>query len=321
MHRVLITGAGGFAGSYLAEFLRTTEGGACEVWGVDRGGPRPGAGLPADRSLVADLRDPDAVRAVVRQVRPERIFHLAGQAFVGESWADPWGTLETNLRAQVNVFESVLAEGLQPRLLVLGSMEEYGPVPAEAQPVKETQPLLPDSPYGVSKVGQDLLGRQYARSRGLHVVRVRPFNHIGPRQAARFVAPAFASQIAAIEAGRQEPVLRVGNLAVRRDFTDVRDMVRAYALALEHGEPGEVYNLGAGRSRSIRELLEVLLGLAARPVRVEADPARLRPSDAADMVCDAGKFRARTGWEPRIPFEQTLSDLLEYERQRLGRAA
>jgi GDP-4-dehydro-6-deoxy-D-mannose reductase len=313
--RVLITGAGGFAGSHLAEHLRAQPG--LEVWGVDRGGTREADYLPTHQALVADLRDPAEARAVVRAVRPERIFHLAGQAFVGESWADPWATLETNLRAQVNLCEAVLAEGLRPRLLVLGSNEEYGRVQPQELPIREAQPLRPDSPYGVSKVGQDLLGLQYFLSRGLPVVRVRPFNHIGPRQNPKFVAPAFASQIAAIEAGRQPPVLKVGNLSARRDFTDVRDMVRAYALALEHGEPGEVYNLGSGRSRSIRELLDRLLDFSTCPITVETDPARLRPSDVADVVCDAAAFRARAGWEPRIPFEQSLRDLLDYERQKL----
>ncbi|MBL8056675.1 MAG: GDP-mannose 4,6-dehydratase [Anaerolineales bacterium] len=314
--RILITGAGGFAGSHLAEYLRAQP--AADVWGVDRGGTREADYLPPQHALVADLRDPAETRAVIRTVQPERIFHLAGQAFVGDSWADPWATLETNLRAQVNLCEAVLAEGLRPRILALGSMEEYGRVAAADLPIRETQPLRPDSPYGVSKVGQDLLGLQYFLSRGLPVVRVRPFNHIGPRQNPKFVAPAFASQIAAIEAGRQPPVLRVGNLSARRDFTDVRDMVRAYGLALEHGEPGEVYNLGSGRSRSIQELLDVLLGLAACPITVEVDQARLRPSDLPDVVCDGTAFRARTGWEPRLPFEQSLRDLLDYERSRLA---
>ncbi len=152
--RVLITGAGGFAGGHLAEYLRSPAGGGGDVWGVDRGGSREGEYLAAGRALTADLRDPEAVRAVIRQARPDRVYHLAGQAFVGDSWADPWATLETNLRAQINVCEALLAEGLAPRVLVLGSMEEYGRVAPEDLPIKETQPLRPDSPYGVSKVGR-----------------------------------------------------------------------------------------------------------------------------------------------------------------------
>jgi GDP-4-dehydro-6-deoxy-D-mannose reductase len=316
--RVLITGVGGFAGSHLADYLLTLPDSETEVWGCDLSG-RPRPYHPAElKLLAADLRDPEAARAVVQQAQPERIFHLAGQAFVGDSWADPWPTLETNLRSQLNLFEAVLAAGLEPRILVLGSAEEYGRVASEDLPVRETSPLRPDSPYAVSKVGQDLLGLQYYLSHRLPIVRVRPFNHIGPRQNHKFVAPAFAMQIAAIEAGLQPPVIRVGNLGTRRDFTDVRDMVRAYALALEYGDPGEVYNLGTGRSRSIRELLDTLLRLSRAEITVEIDPARLRPADVAEMVCDASRFCARTAWAPRIPFEQTLRDLLDYERAWVG---
>jgi GDP-4-dehydro-6-deoxy-D-mannose reductase len=312
--RILITGVGGFAGSHLADHLLAAPDPTLEVWGCDLSGRRRPYHPNGLRTLAADLRDPAGTRALVEQIQPERIFHLAGQAYVGESWANPWATLETNLRSQVNLLEAVLAARLEARILVLGSAEEYGRVAPEDLPIRENCPLRPDSPYAVSKVAQDLLGLQYHLSRNLPVIRVRPFNHIGPRQNRRFVAPAFASQIAAIEAGRQPPILRVGNLAARRDFTDVRDMARAYALALEQGQPGDVYNLGAGRSWSIRELLETLLQFSTAAVTIETDPARLRPSDVPEMRCDASKFRALTGWTPRIPFEQSLRDLLDHER-------
>lgn len=312
--RHLITGVGGFAGSHLADALLASPDPDSEVWGCDLSGPSRPYHPTRLKVLAADLRRPEAARAVIERARPDRIFHLAAQAFVGDSWADPWPTLETNLRSQVNLFEAVLAARMEPRILVLGSAEEYGRVAPEDLPIRETCPLQPDSPYAVSKVGQDLLGLQYHLSHRLPVVRVRPFNHIGPRQRRKFVAPAFASQIAAIEAGRQPPVLRVGNLAARRDFTDVRDMVRAYVLALERGEPGEVYNIGSGRLQSIQSLLDALLSLSKTDIVVEADPARLRPSDVPEMACDASRFRARTNWEPRISFEQSLRDLLDYER-------
>jgi GDP-4-dehydro-6-deoxy-D-mannose reductase len=268
--------------------------------------------------LSADLRDPQATRDVIQQVRPDRVYHLAGQAFVGESWANPWDTLETNLRGQVNLLEAVREARLETRILIVGSAEEYGRISPADLPLRESSPLRPDNPYSVSKVGQDLLGLQYYLSHQLHTIRVRPFNHIGPRQSRKFVAPAFASQIAAIEAGHQPPVIRVGNLEARRDFTDVRDMMRAYWLALEHGVPGEVYNIGSGRSRSVRELLEILLSLSTCPITVEAESARLRPSDVPEMVCDATKFRDCTGWVPVIPFEKSLRDLLDYERSALA---
>lgn len=315
--KILITGSGGFAGGHLAEYLLSEFGDQVQVWGCERGRTRRSAAPAGLTTLYADLLDAEAARAVIAQVRPDRIYHLAGQAIVGESWTRPWETYEINLRTQLNLFEAVLAEGLKPRILTLGSMEEYGRVAASDLPICETHPFRPDSPYGVSKVAQDLMGQQYFLSRQLPVVRVRPFNHIGPRQSNRFVAAAFASQIAAIEAGRQPPVMYVGNLAARRDFTDVRDMVRAYVLALERGEPGDVYNIGSGRSHSIRELLDFLLARATCPIRVEMDPARLRPADTPDIICDSSKFRALTGWAPRLAFEQSLSDLLDYERQQV----
>jgi GDP-4-dehydro-6-deoxy-D-mannose reductase len=304
----------GFAGSHLADYLASLPEADSEVWGCDLTGRRQPYHPQRLNLLATDLCRPEDVRALVEHVRPDRIYHLAGQAFVGDSWASPWATIETNLRSQVNVLEAVLAARLTPRLLVVGSAEEYGRVPPEALPVNEACPLRPDSPYSVSKVGQDYLGLQYFLSYQLPIVRVRPFNHIGPRQNPKFVAPAFASQIAAIEAGRQPPVLRVGNLTARRDFTDVRDMVRAYVLALDHGEPGEVYNLGSGRSRTVQELLDRLLSFSNVKIEVVPDSGRLRPVDVPELVCDAGKFRARSGWEPSLRFEQSLRDLLDYER-------
>ena len=312
--RSLITGAGGFAGSHLADCLLSSASGSDEVWGSDLSGRRRPYHPAALQMVAADLRDPAAAARLIEQTRPDRIYHLAGQAFVGDSWSSPWETIETNMRAQVNLLEAVAASGLRPRTLVVGSADVYGRVPDNCLPIAEDCPLQPDSPYAVSKVGQDMLGVQYFLSHNLDVVRVRPFNHIGPRQNRRFVAPAFASQIAAIEAGRQAPVLKVGNLSARRDFTDVRDMVGAYVLALEQGEAGSVYNIGSGHSRSIQELLNLLLGLARRSIKVELDTGRLRPVDVAELVCDASRFQARTQWAPRIPFEQSLNDLLDYER-------
>jgi GDP-4-dehydro-6-deoxy-D-mannose reductase len=314
--RLLITGVGGFAGSHLAEALLSASPEA-EVWGCDLTPQRRPYHPAALHLLGADLRDPVAVQAMVQACLPDRIYHLAGQAFAGDSWSSPWQTLETNLRGQVNLLEAVLAGPSRPRILVVSSSEVYGRAGGAGQPISETFPLCPDTPYGVSKAAQDLLAQQYYLSRHLAIVRVRPFNHIGPRQNRRFVAPAFASQVAAIEAGRQPPVVQVGNLSARRDMTDVRDMVQAYRLALELGQSGEVYNLGSGCSHSMQDLLTVLLSYSKVPIAVEADPARFRPVDLPDAVCDASKFRAATEWAPRIPFEQSLQELLEYERSRV----
>lgn len=312
----LVTGGSGFAGTYLVEFLRTRP--DLTVWTCDRTGPSPLLGpSAAARHIRIDLLNPADARQLMAEVRPDYVYHLAGQAFVGQSWSDPWGTMEINVRAQLNLLEAALAERLNPRFLAVGSMEEYGRVAPGDLPIRETQALRPDSPYGVSKVTQDMLGLQYFLSRGLPVIRVRPFNHIGPRQTRRFVAPAFASQIAAIEVGKQPPVMKVGNLSASRDFTDVRDVVRAYVLALEHGEPGEVYNIGSGASHSIRSLLDRLLSLSTVNISIETDTTRLRPADVPDVVCDASRLRAATGWQPRVTFDQSLSDLLDYERMQV----
>jgi GDP-4-dehydro-6-deoxy-D-mannose reductase len=313
--RALITGVGGFAGSHLADYLlKNTD------WQIT------GCILPGwkcahlDRRITClelDLCDREATRAVLDQYAPNVIFHLAAQAFVPVSWDDPWSTLENNIRAQTNILDALVRLGARPRVLVIGSNEEYGLVRESDLPLREQAPLRPNSPYAVSKIAQDYLGLQYFLSHQIPCVRVRPFNHIGPRQAEVFVASAFARQVALIEAGQQEPVIYVGNLNAQRDFTDVRDMVRAYYLAITRGQPGEVYNIGSGRPRSVQTLLDILLSLSAAAIRVESDPNRMRPSDTPIVYCDAGKLRAATGWEPNIPFEQTLRDVLDDWRGRV----
>jgi GDP-4-dehydro-6-deoxy-D-mannose reductase len=206
-----------------------------------------------------------------------------------------------------------------PVIQIAGSSEEYGLVLPDEVPIKETNPLRPLSPYAVSKVAQDLLAYQYHQSYGLKTVRTRGFNHTGPRRGDVFVTSNFAKQIASIEAGLQEPVIRVGNLESVRDFTDVRDTVRAYWLAVEKGRPGEVYNIASGREITIRQLLDNLVALSRTQVEVEVDPERLRPSDVEVLIGDASKFHADTGWEPTIPLEQTLEDLLDFWRERVGK--
>lgn len=314
--RALITGISGFAGSFLAEYLIAQ--GSFEIWGVGLGGVENLSAL-GDRVVYSslDLADSSTTARVVEQAAPDLIFHLAAQAFVPVSWQDPWTTIENNIRGQVNLLHAVTLQKIKPRILVVGSNEEYGRVDPQDLPITEQTPLRPDSPYGVSKIAQDFMGLQYFLSDNLYAVRVRPFNHIGPRQNDRFVAASFAKQIAEIEAGTRRGVMYVGNLEARRDFTDVRDMVRAYTLALEYGKPGEVYNIGSGRSRSIRELLEMLLSMTSAQIRVEQDSARSRPSDTPVTVCDADKFKRQTGWEPQISFEQTLRDTLDYWRDKV----
>ena len=319
--RVLITGITGFAGSHLADYI-LAEHTEVEIFGIQRWRSRTEniehlAGKIELRE--ADLRDYTSIHRVLDEVRPDAIFHLAAQSFVPTSWRAPAETLSTNIIGQTYIFEAVRALQLDPTIQIAGSSEEYGLVLPDEVPIKETNPLRPLSPYAVSKVAQDLLAYQYFESYGLKTVRTRGFNHTGPRRGEVFVTSNFAKQIASIEAELQEPVIRVGNLESVRDFTDVRDTVRAYWLAVEKGRPGEVYNIASGREITIRQLLDKLVELSRTRVEVEIDPDRLRPSDVEVLIGDASKFHADTGWEPTIPLEQTLEDLLDFWRQRVGK--
>ncbi len=319
MTKVLITGVTGFAGSHLADLL--LERGGYEVFGLKRWRSRMDTvgHLEGRITLVdGDITDAKRMRDVIGGIRPEFIFHLAAQSFVPASWESPDATLTNNIRGQLNIFEAVLQHELECRIQIAGSSEEYGLVMAEEMPVVEDNPLRPLSPYAVSKVAQDMLAWQYFRSYGLDVVRTRGFNHTGPRRGEVFVVSDFARQIALIEAGRREPVIRTGNLDARRDFTDVRDMVRGYLLALEKGEAGDVYNICFGKDIRIGDMLERLLTLSAAKISLEQDPARMRPSDVPVLLGSAAKFRSVTGWEPEIPFDRTLADTLDYWRARVA---
>ena len=315
MRRVLVTGVTGFAGSHLVDFL--LERGDCELFGIQRWRSRTeNIEHFASRItlLECDLRDATNTFEIIAKVKPDWIFHLAAQSFVPTSWVAPTESLTTNVLAQVNIFEAVRRLGLKTRIQLACSSEEYGMVYPDEVPIKETNPLRPLSPYAVSKVAQDMLGYQYWMSWKVDSVRTRGFNHEGPRRGPVFVASDFAKQIADIEMGKKAPVLHVGNLEAKRDFTDVRDMVRAYVLALEKCEPGEVYNICSGKAWTIQALLDHLLGLTKVKIDVKEDPARLRPSDVPILLGDNSKFVKATGWQPTIPFEQTLADMLEYWR-------
>jgi GDP-4-dehydro-6-deoxy-D-mannose reductase len=265
----------------------------------------------------ADLSDYGRVRELCARIRPDHVFHLAAQASVERAWLDPAATLVNNIVAQLNLLRAIAELRLEPRILIVGSADEYGAVREEDLPIDEETPLRPINPYAVSKIAQDYLGYQYYLSHGLQVVRVRPFGHIGPRQGPGFVVADFARQIARIEAGLQEPVMRVGNLSAQRDLTDVGDMVRGYYLALAKGKAGEVYNLGSGRAYAIGEILDKLLGMSRVVVRVEIDASRLRPSDIPILVCDSRRFREDTGWRPERDISDTLREVLDYWRKRV----
>jgi GDP-4-dehydro-6-deoxy-D-mannose reductase len=312
--RVLVTGAGGFVGGHLRPLLLAQPG-----WSVAALGRRPPAPLgPGEQTYGVDLLDAAATTRLLAAVRPLAIVHLAAQSSVGVSLRDPAGTLLTNQLALLHLLEGCRATGLDPLIIVAGSGEEYGDSGRDGRPLTEAAPPRPVSPYAVSKVAQEMLGLQYGLAYGLRVVRLRLFNHIGPGQRAEFAIPSFARQIARIERGRQAPVLSVGNLAARRDFLDVRDVARAYLLAILRGRPGAVYNLGSGRAYAIEEILGMLLDGARRAIRVEVDPARWRPADIPVLTADASAFRAATGWSPSIPLDRTVADILEDWRRRVA---
>jgi GDP-4-dehydro-6-deoxy-D-mannose reductase len=314
--RALVTGVAGFAGRYLARHLLSQ---GDTVYGLVRKGRRF---LDADLSarvplLEADMLHRDEVRAALRAAAPDVVYHLAAQASVAVSMGDPVSTFENNVTGQAQIFEAILAEGALPRVLVVGSNEEYGPVPPEAIPIVEDTPFCPVSPYAVSKVAQDLMAAQYWVTRKLPTVRVRPFTHTGPEHDDRFVTPSFARQIAEIEFGQRAPVVKVGFIDGVRDFSDVRDMVIGYRRAALEGELGDVYNLGSGRGTSVRALLEGLLAKTSAKIQIEVDPTLIRPSEPSAQYADCSKFARLTGWSTQIPLDQTLQDTLDYWRQRV----
>ncbi|WP_248927697.1 GDP-mannose 4,6-dehydratase [Paenibacillus hamazuiensis] len=315
--KALITGISGFVGSHLAEFLLSRQ---VDVVGTIRQRSRMNhiSHLQGRIRLVeCELRDPFSVESLIGAEKPDLIFHLAAQSFVPTSWNSPIDTIHNNVAGQLNIFEAVRRYGVSCKIQIACSSEEYGHVEPHEVPIKETNPLRPLSPYGVSKCAQDFLAYQYHKSYGLHIVTTRTFNHTGPRRGENFVTSNFAKQIAEIEAGKKPPVLYVGNLDAKRDFTDVRDVVKAYWMALEKGVAGEVYNIASGRCCTIREMLEQLLGLSSVQIEIKEDPARLRPSDVEILLGDYTKFHNQTGWKPEIPFSQTLKDLLDYWRAQM----
>ncbi len=317
--KALITGITGFAGSHLAEYLLAL--GNYEVIGTWRHrSPMENLTREVQSSVTlveCELRDTVAVENTIRDIRPDYVFHLAAQSFVPTSWVSPIDTIQNNIISQLNIFEAVRSLGLETVIQLACSSEEYGHVNPEEVPITEDNPLRPLSPYAVSKVAQDLMGYQYNKSYGLRTIRTRAFNHTGPRRGEVFVTSNFAQQVARIEKGLQAPVLRVGNLDAKRDFTDVRDTVRAYVALSLKGEPGEVYNIATNSSIPIRGMLDMLISMSKSEITVETDPARLRPSDVPILQGDYSRLAAATGWTPEVPFEKTMSDLLNYWRERV----
>ena len=313
--RVLITGATGFVGSHLASHLHTMHPDAT-IYGTKLFDTEKSNEHIATTFQI-DLKDYKRVRDMLLECQPDTIYHLAAQAFVPRSFEDPWETLENNIRSQLNLIQACLELDIRPRMLIISSAEIYGAVNATQMPITTNTPMRPTSPYSVSKVTQDMLGLQYFLSHDMPIMRARAFNHIGPGQNARFVAPAFATQIAKIEVNQQEPFIYVGNIEAQRDFTDVRDIVRAYQLITEQGQPGQAYNIASGKAYSIQYLLDTLLSYSDIEIEIRVDETRLRPVDVPIILGDYSQLNQDTGWQPTISFEGTLKDVLEDCRQRI----
>lgn len=303
MKKALITGSQGFVGHYLRQEL---ENNGYEVTGLD---------LQAGEGVVAaDLLNAEQVREAVAQVNPDAVFHLAGQASVAKSWSIPQKTVEINVIAAINLMEAVRTVDPACRMVMVGSSDQYGNLGTAGRKVTEDLATNPQTPYAVSKMAQEEMARVYARAYGMNICMTRSFNHGGAGQRKGFLIPDFASGIVAVERG-ESPCLRVGNLTARRDFTHVRDIVRAYRLIAEKGHSGEVYNVGSGITYSAQEILDKLCALANCPIPVEQDPAKMRPSDTPVICCDHTKLTRDTGWEPEIPMDTILCDVMQEWRR------
>jgi GDP-4-dehydro-6-deoxy-D-mannose reductase len=320
--KILITGISGFVGSHLAEYCLTMP--EVEVYGTILSHHLGDEMMRIDRIkdkiklFECNLTNRIAVERVLQEVKPDKIFHLAAQSFVRVSWDGPEDTIFNNIMSELNIFESCRNLGINPVIQIAGSSEEYGLVLENEIPIKETNQLKPLSPYAVSKIGQEMLGYQYCKSYGLKIILTRAFNHEGPGRGEQFVTSTFAKQIAQIEKGKQEPIVKVGNLQAQRDYTDVRDMICAYWLATEKCEFGKPYNICSGKVWKIEKVLDFLLSLSAvKNIKVEQDAERMRPSDVQILQGDYSEFKRATGWEPKIPFEKTLEDMLNYWRERV----
>jgi GDP-4-dehydro-6-deoxy-D-mannose reductase len=302
---ILLTGAAGFAGSHLLDLLRR-DGRPIVAWHKPDGPPPARDGVTWE---AVDLLDAETVRRSIARIQPGMVYHCAGAAHVGRSWDDTTSTLSVNVRATHHLLDALERTGVAARVLIPSSALVYAPAD---RALVEDDLLQPASPYGVSKLAQEMLGWRGAN--GVRAGVARAFNHVGPRQDPLFVASGFARRIADIEQGRWEPQISVGNLDARRDLTDVRDTVRAYKLILEHGEPGRPYNVCTGRAVVIRDLLDMLIARARVPVTVTVDPKRYRPNDAPLLLGDPSRLQRELGWQPEIPLEQSLDDLLAYWR-------
>lgn len=312
MTRILLVGGGGFVGGYIVGYL--DELGGYDI-SITHQGELPRELAQAHRYDL-DLLVPDQIDAVLDDAKPDLIIHLAALSSVALSWKKPDLTVDVNVKGTLNLLEAVRASGANPRMLLIGSGEEYGFVREEDNPIGEETTLHPGNIYAATKACQNMLASIYAKAYGMDLVMVRPFNHIGPEQAPMYVVADFCKQVADIERGVQPAVMQVGNLSARRDFTDVRDVVRAYMLLLEKGVAGQTYNVGSGQAVSIQHILDTILSLSSADIRVEVDPDKLRPVDVPLIEADISKLVEATGWQRRYTLEDTIRETLDYWRAR-----
>ena len=311
--RVLITGANGFAGQYLSNYLNSK---GYELWGLDVDNH---LGQSAQNITIraADINSQEQIETVLAECRPAAIYHLAAQSSVAVSWQSPQTTMRVNLEGTINLLEAVKNLKLDSRILLVGSGEEYGAIQPEHLPIDESQNANPQNPYSLSKLYQTILGMHYLRAYNMNIYLARPFNHTGPGQKTGFVIPDFAAQIANIEAGLQDPVIRVGNLSAQRDFCDVRDVVQAYCAIIEQGQIGRIYNIASGQAVAIQSILDQLLSLSTVPIQVTIDQHKLRPVDVPMIYSSISRIQAETGWLPQIKLHDTLKDTLEFWRMQV----
>lgn len=312
MKKALITGVNGFVGRYLAEYLLTQD---VEVIGTYRNQIHDEDKVEKTEYYKLDVLNQEELGEIIVKTEPDYIFNLAAQSSAAISWKNPQKTMEVNINGTINLLQSIRGIGLSPRILLVGSSEEYGFIKPEDIPVNEQQDIKPGNPYAVSKIAQTLIGEVYSRAYNMEIIMVRAFNHIGPRQSATFVASDFAKRIAQMEKGILEPVLLVGNLEAKRDFTDVRDIVRAYYMLMSQGEKGEIYNIGSGNQYEIQYILDSLLELTNIDIEIKRDPNRMRPSDVTIVQCDNTKLKRITSWKPEYTIKETLLDIINYWRK------
>lgn len=310
MKRILIIGAAGFVGNHLIDYILSEK----KDWRITAT-KMPKEIINKDiETIDLNILEYEQITDVLNRVRPDYIFHLAAQSSVALSWKNPQLTIDINIKGAVNVLDAIRSLDYKPRLLMIGSGEEYGHVRPEEVPIIEDNNTRPGNIYAATKAAQNMISKIYADGYKMDIMSTRSFNHTGPNQAPMFVVADFCKQVADIEKGSQEPVINVGNLSARRDFTDVRDVVRAYCLLMEKGRSGETYNVGSGHALEIRQILDTIVSMSDREIAVNVDPKKLRPVDVPIIEADITKIKNDTGWEPQISIEQTIRETLDYYR-------